>query len=109
MTTQPPAPSDEADEAAEYAYAHYVLEAKAAGAEPNPNPSMFRKSAPADRTERPLCKECARTLAPYRFRGHPVIDPDRRKAFGYEGNGVFCSLRCGYKFALRTVKLRKKS
>jgi hypothetical protein len=55
----------------------------------------------------PNCRECGKPLAPYIYFGHPTIDPERKKQFGYGGNGVFCTLRCGYRYALNMVKRRK--
>lgn len=52
-------------------------------------------------TKRPICRTCDKPLGHYKYFGHPVIDPTKVKVFGYEGNGYFCSLRCGFNWALR--------
>jgi hypothetical protein len=49
---------------------------------------------------RPECRTCDKRLPTFRFFRHPTIDPTGTRQFGYEGNGFFCSLRCGFNWAL---------
>ena len=55
----------------------------------------------------PTCAECGNVLKPYTYFGHQEIDPEHKKQFGYDGNGIFCTLRCGYRWALNTIQLKK--
>jgi len=50
--------------------------------------------------DRPFCRTCDKPLGQYRFFGHPDIDPGKARRWGYEGNGYFCTLRCGFNWAL---------
>lgn len=45
---------------------------------------------------RPKCRFCARPLAKYIYADRPWA----RGEYGYGGCGVFCSLRCGFKYGL---------
>jgi hypothetical protein len=64
---------------------------------------------PSEDKPLPLCRSCGRPLPKYQFFGHPVIDPERSRQYGYEGNGYFCTLRCGFKWALaKQTRGRKK-
>lgn len=53
----------------------------------------------------PECRRCGEKLKPYIYFGDHTIDPKRVKKWGYEGNGIFCTLRCGYRHALELLKL----
>lgn len=54
--------------------------------------------------KRPECRWCGIAMKPYAYFRDPIIDPEGKKQWGYEGCGVYCSLRCGYKDALALVK-----
>lgn len=65
--------------------------------------------------DRPLCRACKKTLKPYYHFQSITTPPPVNRVFyhitylfkgkyGYEGNGHFCSQRCGYRFALAVVK-----
>lgn len=45
--------------------------------------------------ERPHCWMCRHQLRPYVY--HALGDG---KKYGYEGNNIFCSLRCGFRWAV---------
>jgi hypothetical protein len=49
----------------------------------------------------PTCKNCGNPLPLFRRSPtRPDLVPSTR---GYNGNGVFCTQRCGYDFGLRMV------
>lgn len=50
------------------------------------------------------CRRCGSKLKPYIYFGDSVIDPKKEKRFGYEGNGIYCTLRCGFRDAVSMVK-----
>jgi len=52
----------------------------------------------------PNCHECGERLKPYIYFGHAEIDPKGSAKWGYQGNNIFCTLRCGYRFALNMVR-----
>ena len=52
----------------------------------------------------PRCRRCDAKLKPYIYAGDPVIDPDGTKKLGYEGNGIYCTLRCGFRDAVELVR-----
>ena len=54
--------------------------------------------------KRPTCHNCGEPLSQYRFFGHKDIDPDKKRRWGYEGNGIFCTLRCGFNWALSKLR-----
>jgi hypothetical protein len=75
--------------------------------------ARLRKEAPGFRPKghRPKCRHCQKELLP-RFEMRRVADnpavvsssvPVRVTGWGYQGNGRFCSLRCGYECALRMI------
>ena len=47
--------------------------------------------------QRPLCQYCDRPLRRYRWR----VDYPERSTWGDYGDGFFCGLRCGYRWACR--------
>lgn len=60
-------------------------------------------------TTAPNCRECGEKLTQYVYFCHATIDPERKKQFGYKGNGFFCTLRCGFRYAVNTLKRRGAS
>jgi hypothetical protein len=68
---------------------------------------MSKQPTTPKHADAPRCRRCACKLKPYIYFGDSVIDPKREKRFGYEGNGFFCTLRCGFRFALDAVKKGK--
>ena len=82
-----------------------------AGPEPKPAPVV-----PAGET--PMCRHCSRKLRP-EFKlvstrvetpdgGYYTVDePGELKGFGYMARGYFCSLRCGWGFAVDLLEREK--
>lgn len=60
--------------------------------------------ATSQTTTVPNCRECGDRLEPYLYCGHPDIDPHGKKRWGYNGNNIFCTLRCGFKYGVNAVK-----
>lgn len=56
----------------------------------------------------PTCPTCSRRLRPYKFYAHPVIDPLKVSRWGYEGNNIFCTLRCGFNWGLVFLRERRR-
>ena len=54
-------------------------------------------------TDRPKCGNCFAVLRPWPYQN---VAP-KRNPFGYAGEGIFCSLRCGYHFGVRVVESRR--
>ena len=50
----------------------------------------------------PKCKQCSKKLRAYRWRNEP--NANGRK-WGQYGDGFVCNLTCGYKYAIRVLKL----
>lgn len=50
----------------------------------------------------PLCEYCRKPLPAYPWRDQPWATG----AWGYHGDGVFCTLRCGYKWAIARTGMR---
>lgn len=61
------------------------------------------RDTPGERDVLP-CRRCGSKLKPYIYFGDSVIDPKKEKRFGYEGNGIYCTLRCGFRDAVSMVK-----
>ena len=58
----------------------------------------------SDATHQPTCRCCGDRLKPYIYFGDSVIDPKKEKRLGYEGNGIYCTLRCGFRDAVDLVR-----
>lgn len=48
----------------------------------------------------PRCRQCGKALRRYSWRGGTP------NLFGYVGRGHFCSLRCGWRFAIDAIEER---
>lgn len=70
---------------------------------------------PKDPTvECPTCRQCGAKLRPLFSKKyvrvdthegfHSVEQPDKLLGFGYTARGHFCSLRCGWRFAIDTIE-----
>lgn len=59
-------------------------------------------------TERPTCKWCGRRLRPKMVQDWPVGQLEatnrRQEGWGGYGDGLFCGLRCGYQWAVRSLR-----
>ena len=47
-----------------------------------------------ENADKPTCRNCQKVLRPHLYNG----------GFGYEGEGIFCTLRCGYYFACELLR-----
>lgn len=65
---------------------------------------MKPESRTPRRGKQPNCRRCGKPLWPYIYFGHPDIDPKHEQKWGYNGNNVFCTLRCGYHWAMDRIK-----
>lgn len=56
----------------------------------------------SDETKTPeqTCAYCGKPLPYYQYHDIAKTPSDR----GYVGNGIFCTLRCGYKFGITAYK-----
>jgi len=52
-----------------------------------------------DKTKRPTCRYCTVTLRPWLLK-----DKGR---YGYNGDGLFCTLRCGYQWARYQIERQR--
>lgn len=62
---------------------------------------MNRLGEFGDNSERGRCRWCGRKLRAYRWPEHFPLDPNPR---GDYGDGLFCGLRCGYRFAVQVAR-----
>ena len=69
-----------------------------------PTPRLAKEIKNNERTlesmRRALCFKCQKRLPAYRWRNEAWA----LGRWGYQGNGYFCSLRCGYHYALGKVQ-----
>lgn len=78
-----------------------------AGPEPTPEPEVPQEA-------RPVCRQCGQKLRPTFEKVsvrvdtsegfHTVDEPGKLIGFGYNARGHFCSLHCGWRFAVDTVE-----
>jgi hypothetical protein len=69
---------------------------------------IYVDRAPVPR-DRPRCQQCGRKMPAYfTYEFHPtlLLRPVMRSfaGWGYDGNGYFCSLRCGYRYGLSVMR-----
>lgn len=57
-----------------------------------------------DASPPPACRFCGKKLKKFIYFADPQIDPKREKKWGYWGNGIYCTLRCGFDDAIQLVK-----
>lgn len=62
-----------------------------------------RRRAIAELGEPPLCHNCGEPLKPYPYLAEPHAK-EQQQVWGYNGNNLFCTMRCGFQFGIAAVR-----